>query len=149
MIRDQLKKQIGLNDEQVQHVRIRPISESIIDNRLQELSSWAEAKERHEQTIAPFESGERSWAEAPRDLQYPYTVHPSENLCGMFRLDVGGGIRRYRTLLLDKLASMGTRGERIWQEVVRGAETMEQGLHWDTKLAYPRTLAEARKVYAQ
>lgn len=149
MIRDRLKNQNGLKDEQVRHVRVRPISESIIGQELGLLSSWAIAAEQHEQTIAPFERGERSWADAPPDLRPPDYVLPSENLSAMFQLDVGGGISRYRTSLLEKLSSLGDRGERIWQLIVRETESLEQRFHWDTKLAYPRTLAEARKVYSR
>lgn len=77
----------------------------------------------------------------------PEAVLASRNLFGMFHLDVGGGIRKYRDCFLSKLQGMGPRGERIWHEVAKNLEAFEQALQLDIGKRYPRTLEEAIDVY--
>ncbi len=66
----------------------------------------------------------------------------------MFYLDVGGGIRKYRKLFIEKLSKLGIDGEKIWADTIMGTEMMENNLSLDETKRYPRTLAEAIKLYA-
>lgn len=121
-LKEALKTNLNLSGEQVKHVLVRPINEKIIDSHVADLEEAIE----HESNILPL---------------------ASTNLSAMFHLDVGGGIKKYRHYLLDKLNNMGAKGERVWREIIGSTEEIEQNLSRDTEKRYPRSLPEALKKY--
>ncbi|MFA6193812.1 MAG: nucleotidyltransferase domain-containing protein [Parcubacteria group bacterium] len=125
-IREILKKRLGLIDNQVRDILIKPISEDIIDSHVEEMVRGIE-KENND----------------PKKFE---TVYISRNLYEMFHLETGGGIRKYRKYLIDKLCAMGETGERVWGEIVSDTSSMEHS-HPDN-IRYPRTLEEVKKIYA-
>lgn len=147
MVRSALKDKLGLSDEQVKHVRVLPISNDMIDKRVDEMLEWCKEMEVFEgRREEEKRMNTDEWLNRPANPM-PILVKPGNNVDSMFHLDVGGGIVRYREYLLQRLQQEGSRGERIWREVIEGAEAMEQDLHYDTKMKYPRTIEAALQTY--
>ncbi|HLD25573.1 MAG TPA: nucleotidyltransferase domain-containing protein [Candidatus Andersenbacteria bacterium] len=120
-LREKLQKSLKLSNEQVKDIRIRPISNEIIDK---EIANLTEAQKKSERPALA-----------------------SSNLSAMFHLGVGLEIRPYRHHLIDKLSQMGDSGEKIWKEVIGATEINEQNFTYNDKKHYPRSLAEARQTY--
>jgi len=83
----------------------------------------------------------------PNRPEPPQQPHDRASL--MFHLDVGGGIRKYRKMYIDKLVQLGPVGEKIWTDTIRSTESMENNLANNTSKRYPRTLAEAVEMYGK
>lgn len=161
MIRDRLKSTLGLTDEQVEHIRIRPISQKIIDARVQEMNEWATQRisrdkarnERNKEIDAYLDGGGHIWdSNMPQELSFPPLDYfsPSSNLTEMFHLQVGKGLEQYKAYLIGKLSNMGEAGERIWHEIMSSTRMMEvskRNTRGNTGIRFPKTLEEARRVY--
>ncbi|HEY9584933.1 MAG TPA: nucleotidyltransferase domain-containing protein [Candidatus Paceibacterota bacterium] len=151
--RDGLKEKTGLTDKEVEHIRSRPISEKVIEDEIailleyqiniskyqSDTERWIESRPPRGSNLEEFLAYERAKPERP---EY---VRPS--LGAMFHLDVGNGIKKYRKLYIEKLGHLGPDGEKIWADTIKGTEMLENNLSTDDKKRYPRTLAEAVKVY--
>jgi len=155
-IRETLKLKANLNPEQVEHVRIRPISEQIIDQHTQSIIDGFHKEEEYENQFRQWEeeNPEGKTTDLKKLTEYykdrpkrPEPMIPSSTLISMFHLEVGGGIRKYRGSLISKLESMGEEGEKAWGEIIKGVEMLEQNLMSGTDKKYPRTLSEARSMY--
>lgn len=124
LLRDSLQQKFDLYDEQVRHIRVLPINREIIDQHVQELEPWATGRADH-------------------------VVWPSPNIFAMFHLAIGSGVRPYRRYLLERLGTMGESGERIWQEIIRNVEMLEQNFQENTGKRYPKSLEDAQKLYGK
>ncbi len=69
----------------------------------------------------------------------------------LFSLNVAGDVRRYRRSVIEMLEKQGTRGKDEWSKFINYLEDFERGRksHAPQRSGsrYPRTLAEARKIY--
>lgn len=152
-LREAIKASAGLEDEDVHHIRSMPISEQIIDREIERMVDYYRALDKYENDIEkwygsqPLNRGDID-AELERLKSRPGRPQfISPELCEMFYLDVGGGIKKYRKMFVAKLLQLGVEGERLWQETIKGTEMMENNLSTDENKRYPRTLAEAVEVY--
>lgn len=158
--RNGLKEKADLEDKDVEHIRSRPISEKIINDEIKALTDYYTEKEKIDtfyERLAEWEKKkpevgvsidellayQKSRPEMPRS---PSLVMP--DLGPMFHLEVGGGIRKYRKMFLDKLVELGPVGEKIWAKTIESTEIMENNLSTDESKRYPRTLADAVRVYS-
>ncbi len=153
--REGLKEKAGLEDEAVEHVRSRPISEKVIYDEIESLLDYYKRKEE-------FEANTEKWfdSEPPKGSDIEALVayqkakperpeHMSPSLGSMFHLDAGGGIRKYRKVFVQKLSQMGAEGERIWTDTIMGTEMLENNLSLDDTKRYPRLLKDAMKAYVE
>lgn len=128
--------------EQVrQGIKVRPISRDIVLRHIDFLKKESEKMGDYDAAVKQWEQTHSG--EVPH---MPETVNSTTTLSGMFHLETGGGIRQYRNLVINELSGMGEVGEKIWHNVMRETEMMENYLSTTDK-HYPRTLAEARKLY--
>ncbi len=142
-LRENLRKHF-LEEEDVEHIRVRPISTEIIDYHVENLRQHLESMKTYQQESDEYKRNNYQ-GDQP---EMPDIIMPSTSLGAMFHLDVGGGIVKYRQYLISKLSDMGDIGEEIWKVVIQdGTEMMEQHLNTETDISYPRTLGEAKKVY--
>lgn len=157
--RNGLKEKADLEDKDVEHIRSRPISEKIINDEIKSLIDYYKEKEKvntfHER-LAEWEKKkpevgvsidellvyQKSRPEMPRS---PSLIMP--DLGSMFHLEVGGGIRKYRKMFLDRLVELGPVGEKIWTNTIESTEIMENNLSTNESKRYPRTLMDAIRVY--
>jgi|TARA_B100001971_G_C18202464_1_gene545487 predicted nucleotidyltransferase len=154
-LHETLKSQANLTEEQVAHAKIRPINEEIIDKHIDfiadGLQNEREYKKQYDEWDKNLDSSTTDFNKLDEYLkarpEYPEPVSPSTTLAGMFHFEIGGGIRKYRDMLISKLESMEQDGEKIWQEIIKSTEMFEQNLSSGTEKRYPRTLDEAKKVY--
>lgn len=150
-MRNGIKEKTGLSDEYVADIKTFPISEGVINRDISKSISYYEAKDKYEidndnwNRTAP-ERG--SSADELIQHQKSKPIRPEyakTDLGQMFNLDVGGGIKKYRTLLINKLQGLGVQGERIWTDLIETAEFYENGT--GSTQRYPRTLEGAVKLY--
>lgn len=154
-LHEMLKSQANLTEEQVTHAKIRPINEKIIDKHINFIMNGIqnnkEYKKQYDEWDKNLDNKTTDFSKLDEYLkarpEYPEQVSPSTTLAGMFHLEIGGGIRKYRDMLISKLESMGQDGEKIWQEIIKSTEMFEQNLSSGTEKRYPKTLEEAKKVY--
>ncbi len=155
--KEMMSEKTDMAQEQIDTgLKIRPISERIIQHDVQSLVQHFRDKEKYNENFNTWlksEPPDRTDLKALIEYQKsrpeaPSTVSPSTALSGMFHLDVGGGVRPYREFLIDELEQQGADGEEAWQRIIQGTEMLENYLSTTDK-RYPRTLAEARKVYGK
>lgn len=154
-LHETLKSQANLTEEQVAHAKIRPINEEIIDKHINfianGLQNEREYKKQYDEWDKNLDSKTTDFNKLDEYLkarpEYPEPISPSTTLAGMFHLEIGGGIRKYRNMLISKLESMGQDGEKIWEEIIKSTEMFEQNLSSGTEKKYPRTLEEAKNIY--
>jgi predicted nucleotidyltransferase len=147
MVKNQLKQKLNLLDEQVAHIRPRPISEAIIDDYVEEGKKWYEGEKKYEKEIDEYINSRMRnnfSVERPR-LNNPIQLG---SLSEMFHMAIGQGIGKYRTYLIDKLNSMGDCGEKIWAKIIEETEMMENHLEIGTGVFYPRALNQAEQIYS-
>ena len=152
--RNSLKEKTDLDDEGVEGIKILPMSERVIDEEIEvllkyfrdkenydiEYDNWLDAEPKHGSDVKELLEYQKSKPKRPEFV--------TGNLSHIFHLDVGGGIRKYRKFLIDKLKGLGEDGEKIWAGTIQGTEMLENNLSTDDSKRYPRTLDEAVKVYA-
>ncbi|MBP7006087.1 nucleotidyltransferase domain-containing protein [Patescibacteria group bacterium] len=126
LIKDKFTKSGFLTEEQISDINLRPISKEIIDRHLDSLQQALKLVRNGEENVSP---------------------EPSQNLYGLFHLEVGRGLGSYRQQVIEKLEGLGQEGEEIWSMIIGQTEKMEQYMYTDTPIHYPRTLAEARNTY--
>lgn len=147
LVRTGVKEKLGLSDEQVKHLRTRPISREIIDERVEDWKNWdadmQEYRKQSEDHCKKWEAGDYSsmGPDVPEFMDTRYLPY-------MFHLAIGKGIQEYREYLIAKLTKLGDSGERIWVEVIKGTEEMENHLRAGTEIYYPKTLTEATQQYS-
>lgn len=147
LVRGVLRSQAGLTEEQVKHVRIRPVSKRIIDTQIAQLSDYVDRLSEHKIKYSEYLSGITSGGKRIERPEMPETVPTTYNLSGLFHLKVGKGIEAYRAYTVDKLSSMGSNGEQVWGQIIESVESLERNMHSGTQIRYPRTLEEARRAY--
>jgi hypothetical protein len=144
--KDKVNKDLGesgvLTNQQLDGIKVRPVSEGILSSQINGLAEYHKELEEFNRKRSEYTEGKSE--EYP---ERPETATASSTLVGMFHLDMGGGIRKYRKSVIDKLSSMGEEGEKIWGEIVEGVEMQEQYYQTNTDKRYPRTLLEAQKIY--
>lgn len=155
--RERLKSKLGLTDEQVKHVRSRPISKDIIDQHVEKIVDQINALKKYRENIEEWELNDPhdNQASTPEDIEAYWKYQPKHppfptsatNLSAMFHLDLGGGITKYRQYLIEKLTQMEEVGQQVWTTIIEDTEMMEQHLDTNTEIHYPRTLADAYQTY--
>ena len=157
-IRGALKTELKLEDNQVEHVRVLPISREIVDwslnnlrTQIQEYKAAREQNERETENVSqPWKPGEQLGKTDYVNVRLPM---PSRNVTALFHPGVGTGAQEYRDYVLDQLASLGEEGEEMWHWIVEevryweSPKTTEEGGQKFDK-TYPQTIAEARATYA-
>lgn len=122
----------SLGPDHVEHIRSLPMSESGINKLVDYLVKMRGVS---------VEQGKEALV-----VNTPTTL-----LGSMFHLDIGGGIKKYRKILLNKLNDVGPAGELIWFDIIRYVERWEQKVEeysdLPTQIHYPRKLKDAVKVY--
>jgi len=158
--RNRLKEMADLEDVDVEHIRSRPISEKIINDEIKSLTDYFNDKEKVETYCDRLDEWEKKKPEtgvAIDVLVKHYESRPEmpssqrfvmPNLGPMFHLEVGGDIRKYRKMFLEKLLELGPLGEKIWATTIESTEMMENNLSTDKSKRYPRTLEDAIRVYS-
>jgi hypothetical protein len=126
LLNEKMTKDGSLTEEQVSDINLRPISGEIIDRHLGSLQQGLEMARNGEEGV---------------------NIEPSQNLYGLFHLEVGRGLGGYRQQVIEKLEGLGQEGEEIWSKIIGQTEKLEQYMYTDTPIRYPRTLAEARNTY--
>lgn len=152
-VRTLMAERIHIPAEELPHLRVLPISESIIDEQIQHALPWAKAmqayKERHN-LINKYldENSGLDWRDAPEHIPPPDLASVGSNIAAMFHLQIGKGIEPYRKYVIDQLMSQGDLGEIIWNDIIVSVENIEQNLNSGSLTkGYPRTLLEAKAVY--
>lgn len=144
--KDKVNKDLGesgvLSTEQLNGIKVRPVNEEILSHQINGLAEYHKELEEFNKKRTEYVEGKSE--EHP---EKPEFIGISSTLVGMFHLDMGGGIRKYRKSVIDKLSSIGEEGEKIWGEIVEGVEMQEQYYQTNTDKRYPRTLLEAQKIY--
>lgn len=164
-LRSGIQEKTGLDEEGVKHIRSMPISEKIIDDQISKTQAYLEIKKQtaigrdmYYQNIDKWQRNKPPRGSAielllaheknkPEFPKYPDPV--STGFGSMFHLDVGGGIRKYRKMFIDKLVQLGPEGEKIWEDTIQSTEMMENNLSKAEDKHYPRTLAEAVAMYGK
>ncbi|MFA6898442.1 MAG: hypothetical protein WC250_03510, partial [Candidatus Paceibacterota bacterium] len=149
-----VRERTGLEDKDVEHIRSRPISEKVIDMEIARLLAFYKAREEYDAKVKGWADSRPPRGSSVDDLVayekarpiYPSYVAPS--LGDMFHLDVGGGVKKYRKIFIERLNELGPSGEKIWEDTIRSAEMIENNLSTAPNKRYPRTLVAARAVYA-
>lgn len=156
-----LQSKLEPSERVLLHLDTLPLSEDIIDREIErDVKDIMHERQSHIDTAALEREGAKKINEgassqellahvknmikAIKNVPKPRYVF----LYKMFHLAVGkgDGLRRYRKMYLDKLAALGEIGEVVWAVNIRETERFENnGL--DPTKRYPRTLAEAIKVY--
>ena len=153
-LREQIKRDLNLDDEHVKHIRSLPVSREIIDTHLEGLLAQAHEEAINQQEMQAWKNSEptkdASIAEKlayyeRRPKQTIAYISPTLNLYAMFHLAIGDGVKQYRRYLLERLSAEGEMGEVIWKEIIGRTSLMEQGRSSDKP--YPKSLSEAVKVY--
>ena len=153
--RNNIQERTGLKEKDVEHIRSRPISEHVIDKEIETLLTYYAGLERYTlESDTWFDSRPPRGSSVDEMLAYQKSkpVRPeykSPTLGNMFHLEIGGGIRKYRKMFIDKLSTLGSSGEKIWTDTIRGTEMLENNFSTDETKHYPRTLAEAIEVYGK
>lgn len=156
LMRQELMARLNLTAEQVQHVRIRPVSEQIIDEHVKDLQEQVNALREFNSKIIAWESRNPKGVGKPiqevldyyeQRPKHPSLPSPSVTLQSMFHLQIGNGIQPFRTHLINQLSNMGVEGEEIWKEIIQGTEMMESHLRTETGKVYPKTLEQAKAIY--
>ena len=144
--RAKVKAATGLSDEKLRNLAVEPVSRPIIQAELNDLLPWAVANLSYKEQTSAIEHDPQGWAK-PQPKR-PENRMPSALLSSLFHLQVGKGLTEYQQLLIDELSKQGAAGDFVWEEIVKGTEMMEQKLKVGTGKPYPRTLSDARKLYA-
>ncbi len=82
-------------------------------------------------------------------------TQPNRSLGIMFNLAIGHGVEKYRRYLLDKLATLGSRGEEMWKGILSDIMFREHpaNMHFSEAASreklYPQTVEEAKRVYLE
>lgn len=151
-----LQKDHTLSSEQVEHLRALPMSEKVLIDLMDKIVKSMRLLKDFNQKVLDAHSGEKNMEEFLKTAKAiggePDTIleTPTLLLGTMFHLDVGGGIRKYRKLLINKLLESGEEGEKIWKDIIGYVEKWEQKTTYKelpTSIHYPRTLSEAKEIY--
>lgn len=151
---EHMMKNSDMTAEQIQQgLKIRPMNERILKQEVDDIVAGLEAKAAYDEAYdswfdaRPVDSTDLKALIAYRlaEPERPPTTLPSSAISGMFHMDVGGGIRKYREQLLDDLASRGEVGEKVWERIIEDTDMMEN--YGTSNKRYPRTLAEAQALY--
>jgi hypothetical protein len=146
----------GLTHEQVEHIRSLPMSEKSLVKLLDNLIDSKNLSLNFDRKILEIHKGDMNKEELLKTAVVvggepdKLILTPTLLLGSMFHMDVGGGIRKYRKILLDKLSEAGPAGEEIWRDIIKYTERWEQKVEYTdlpTTVRYPRRLAEAVEVY--
>lgn len=167
MYLDELKTKMSanleLNERNLEGFRVRPISEGIIDEHLENLAHLISEEESYPDNLKSWQSEEpkkgegESWesfvgrgsAHLKNKPSQPMPAMASINLYAMFHLDVGGGIKKYRKMLIEKLEKRGEAGEKLWNRIIQKTIDFEVGYGKKGTKKFPETLAEAKAMYAE
>lgn len=148
----ELTSRVPLTHEQVKHIHPVPVSEEIIDEMLDDISdSYTEYPSGIESSIV-YLARQLHEGDAAKEKTANSRIEPNQLLYSMFFLDAGGGLRKYRRHLIERLSSLGGVGEKIWKDLIRSTEAWEQKLGLLEKTSgkrYPRSLVEARLLYGR
>ena len=128
-MRKNLKEKLNLDENHLKHLRTMPISEEIVDRSIENMSKslvlWVKKYGKKDGFISGVNT----------------------NLFAMFHLSLDRDIRKYRKYLLNKLSDLGADGDLFWKEIINSTEQLEQKFQQETGKRYPKTLADARKIY--
>ncbi len=148
----------SLIQEQVEHIRSLPMSEKGIITLVDMLVKSLNDKKEFSKKVLEAHKGELNKDELMKTATSlgsepeTYLTTPTLLFGTMFYLGIGNEIKKYRKILIDKLLESGEAGESIWADIITYVERREQKLEDYTKVPtevnYPRTLAEAKMVYA-
>lgn len=149
-IRTQLQKELpALTDRQVRDVFAWPVNEAILaaatDDMVASFREYPQGIDTSDIHLVPFSEGE-----AAREYTADARVEPSGPFFGIFLLSVGNDLRPYRAFVIERLSREGEIGEKVWSNIVKYVEAWEQGKEFyelPTEKHYPRTLADAQRVY--
>lgn len=156
LVRESLARKAELSKEQVEHVRVRPISKEIVDGEISRLvayeEKWDEYKDLQRRYDDEFEQwlkdGEKGEFSQTRP-EMPNVETAGTNLFPIFHLAVGREIRGYREYAIGKLLGMGEAGDKVWKHIVGSVEDMERNLTTDERRTfYPRTVEAAARRFA-
>lgn len=151
-----MQKKAPFSEEQVNGIKFRPINSEIVRDHLSTFLAQKEAldsfEKLHEAWVSELSSDilddpQQLAVYKEREPVRPEHPEPSSTLTGMFHLDVGGGIREYRTELIKSLEKLGEAGEKAWRDIIDSVQMMEQDMELREEIRYPRSLSEARRVY--
>ena len=164
-LRAAIKEKTGLTDEGVKHIRSMPISEKVINDRIASAQLYYEKRKHIANERGAYTQKLLDWQrnKPPRGSSIDLMLENEKNkpsypklpdfvstgLGPLFHLDVGGGIRTYRKLFIDKLVARGEVGEQIWADTISSTIDMENNFSNVPDKRYPRTLKEAQEVYAR
>lgn len=78
---------------------------------------------------------------------------PGAPIPALFHMDVGGGLRPWRRQVIEELEKAGETGEALWRELMEAMRFAHDdprkiiGKRLSPKTSYPKTLADARRVF--
>jgi predicted nucleotidyltransferase len=139
-LENKFKDKIGFDESKTKDLKVLPISKEIIDSHVDALKKNFEDLKAYEKAWENMD-----WEAGGESPRRPDDIYVSDNLSKMFHLEVGGGIRKYRQHLIEKLSSLGEAGDKIWREIMDATATMEHGGIDNAR--YPKNVEEARKIY--
>ncbi len=156
IVQDRILEKIpSLKQEQVNHIRSLPMSEDSLNQILDKLINSKKVAIDYEKKILSLHPEIRTREEFIKfsnDVEKPERLISTPRLLlgSMFLLEVGGGIRKYRKQLIERLLSSGDAGEYIWKDIISYVERWEQKVKYQDlpiEVHYPRSLEEAKSVF--
>lgn len=150
-IKDYLKEKSELQGDQVKHLRTYPINRQIIDDQIKGLIDYkhqvTERDNKRDQIDEYYTRGE----DPPDELKSnedPKLFYVAGNVSSLFHLQMGKGLDKYRSYLIDKLKEAGDEGEQVWQQIIQSTSFMEDyGKNGYRNIDLPQTLEQASKIY--
>lgn len=153
-VTDTLLKAIpNIDNKQLKDMYVQPLSEKIVDDMLSEIrASYEQYPDGAEPAFLTFAPSPILEGAEAREMSERARVEPNQVLYGLFFLDAGGGLRKYRKQIIDRLSQWGELGENVWSSLINATEGWEQKLNFDlmpSAKRYPRTLKAARALYGR
>ena len=143
----------GLTEEQIKDIRIRVISDEIIREEVNNaILSEKEFLKYREDTAAwdklreelPYEQWP-SWDERP---EFPDLNFIDWKISALFHLEIGRGLKHYRTEVVRRLKEAGGIGELVWKQIISRTADLERHMRGSYyPHLYPATLDEAISYY--
>lgn len=129
----------------VEHALALPMSEEIINVQLEAYLKFIGEQIPYEYSQMMNRVEEGKGEKSADDSKPPTAVWIGANIDGLFHLQVGHGLDKYRRYLIKQLRN-NKYGEPAWRGIMRCVENGEEWQPWSGQ-RFPRMLCEAEKVY--
>lgn len=136
----------GLTPEQIKHMRVRVISNDLIEQELTRAINYEKAFAEFMRQSDEWMSGQSSsFDEAP---ERPELVIIDWKIPALFHVAIGNKLDLYRKHIITTLEEQGDIGEKIWKHIITHTADMERNMQASTyDHLFPTTLKQAKELY--